>query len=250
MDTGELQTTFQIIGSVLGVLVIGICIPIAIWLIKKGLDSKKPKSEEQEKIDNEMLIKVTATHVLVKDTREDVRDIKVDITDIKKTQIDHEKRLTGIEKEHKMYSKKFHCEPKKDKTKEMKYVRVLIVDDQQEVVALLDDFFHKILPDNPYWKNKYIFQVDGANTFDEGTEKIDEGKYQLALIDYKLNDEDFRTGFHLAQYCQKKGLDNFFIYSADENLKKIPKEFVSRFLIKPITDEEWVLFENRLKETI
>ena len=243
--TSEFQWGFQLIGAALGLIVIGVLIPIAIWLIKKGIDRSQNNKEEISIIE-----KLTETHVLVKDTREDVREMKVDMSDIKKTQKDHEKRLTSIEKEHNLYSKAF-CKPNKEKdsTKEMRYIRALVVDDQKEVIQYMDDFFHEDLMKKSYWK-KYIFQIDGVNDFDEGTEKLSSNNYNLALIDYKLNDQDFRNGFHFAQQCQKKGLECFIIYSADDNLKKIPKEYASRFIVKPGTPEGRKAFEKKLKEMI
>lgn len=246
---GSFQWGAQVVATIFGCILIGILIPISIWLIKKGLDARKAKTPEEKVKDDQMLTKLTETYILVKDTRDDVKDIKSDITDIKKTQFDHEKRLTGLEKEHTMYSKAFHCQSQKDKTKEMVYVRVLIVDDQPEAIDYMIDYFHKILPEKNGW-NKYIFQVDGVKTYDEGVRKIDGGEYDLGLYDVSLSKTDPRDGFLLARYSLKNGLKKFFVYSADNDLKNIPKEFSERFLVKPSSNEAWAVFENRLKEMV
>ena len=103
--------------------------------------------------------------------------------------------------------------------------------------------------ENDYWK-KYVFQIDRATNYNEGLAKLDSIDYKLALIDYKLNEEDFRNGFHFAQECINRGVENYLVYSGDSNLRKIPKEFAHRFLVKPTTDKEKSIFESRLKELI
>lgn len=250
------QWSAQVVATIFGCIVIGICIPIIIWLVKKGLDAKKTKSPEEIKKETAMLTRQTETYILVKDTRDDVKDIKSDLKDIKETQKDHEKRLTGMEVEHKMYSKSFHCKTNPDGTKKMKYIRALVVDDDYLVLELMNDFFHTRLPKNDYWKKKYIFQVDKALSYEEGEKALNSNKYDLALFDYRLKDP-VKTGFHLWQYCKNNnilingnGKPNAIIYSGCPDLKDVPREYASYYINKPGTEKEWDEFENKLKEMI
>lgn len=247
----EFQWSSQVISTIFGSIVIGICIPIVIWLIKKGIESGK-KTKEQDYYEKETIKTLTETYVLVKDTRDDVKDIKIDISDIKKTQADHEKRLTGLEKEHKMYSKVL-CFNNKDKIKNnliKKFIRILIVDDMIEVREFMNDYFNIRLQCKEFWNNRYIFKTDIVQSYENAIKKIDTKNYELAIFDYKIDKNNFKNGFDLAKYYKEKQNDSFIIYSANQKLENVPKEFAENFVIKPCYNEDWEKFENKLKEKL
>lgn len=247
IETGLQLQLFQQLGGVLGVFIAGIVIAFLTMWVK----SWKSQGKEEHTI----IEKLTQVHTITTDIKSDISEIKADVILIKKTQTDHEKRLTGIETEHRLYSKTFCAKNlKPDETKEGKFVRVLVVDDLQENCDNMYDFFHDILPKKNGW-SKYIFQVDTANTYDEGIEKLKRyNDYGLGLIDYRLSRDENKSGFALIKYCTEEGFlnngENVITYSADNTLLEIPTELAKKFLLKPVTREDWNVFENRLKEII
>ncbi len=235
---------FEAYGNVLGVFVSGIILALVGMWVK----SWKAKSKE----DLTIIEKLTDAHAVAVETRDAVKDLKVDINNIKDKLGNLDTRLTGLETEHKMYSN--FCFKKSDKMKEIKYVRVLIVDDVQENCDNMNDYFHDRLPKISGW-SQYVFHIDAVNTYKDAVDKLERNNnYSLGIFDYRLSDNKKENGFNLLKICKNQGYlkngNSLIVYSADDDLVDIPKGFANNFVLKPEHGKSWNIFEEKIKAII
>ncbi|MEZ4649191.1 MAG: diguanylate cyclase [Candidatus Eisenbacteria bacterium] len=109
-------------------------------------------------------------------------------------------------------------------------IRLLMVEDSEDDYLLARGFL-----DSTY-AGKY--DIDWAPTFDEGLQKLDAGRYDLCVLDYRLGD---RTGLQLLSAAREKGADLPFIMLTNETDSELDgralqlgaADFLSKLRIDP-----------------
>jgi len=226
----------------------------------------------------ELSVAVTVAIVLKsllskKYTEESVKIIQA-VAGIEKTLLGYHEKLMANSKDIKNilvicsdFDKRIdRLEQKSNIIREKECVNTLIVDDQEEVATHLQDYIKARLSEKEKF-SPFIFDTDVVNSYDDAIKKLkltlsSEKKYDVIITDINLGEG--KLGWDIGKYCEDENITinsrdnkpNILYFSGDSTFN-IPADKAEKFitleeniLSKPLTDGEWIIFENRLLEAI
>ena len=125
--------------------------------------------------------------------------------------------------------------------KEKQEIRVIVVDDNESLVEMLNDYFEG---------HKIIKIVDKAHNGLDGVKLIEEEKdnFDVLLLDLIMPKKD---GLYVLEELNKKGIDKPVIvgtsFNADETIARVSKYNPKHFILKPfdLTD-----LENKILDSV